>query len=322
MAYWRRVVSAVMLSLLVVASAGYAVTAQQGEGSGLSISPTRTELAIAPGTTDVVKLTLRNVSGQDVTAKAIVNNFQADGVTGEPKIIIDEKEAPPTSIKPFLGDVKDINLKKDEKVDFEVPVEVPANAAPGAYYGVIRYTAVPLGEELPQDNKVALTASVGSLVLIEVQGDINEQIQIQSMKVLQNNKSGSFFLKSPDKVAIDIKNNGNGFSKPFGRVNIHNGGKEVYSYELNNSDPKGNILPASSRVFTDDIKNVKMPGRYSVTANISHGRGGDVITYKSSFWYVPAWVMIAALGLLAAIVAISYLVYRKRFSNKGRKARR
>ncbi len=318
---WRRIALMMGVGLITIGITS-SVFAQQGGGSGLSISPTRTELVIPAGKTDVVKLSLRNVSGQDVTAKVIVSDFQSDDQTGEPKIIVDDNNKSPYTIKPFLRGVKDIAMKKDEKADFDIPVEIPANVSPGAYFGVVRYTAVPLGEDLPQDNKVALTASVGSLVLIEVPGNITEQIQVSSVKVSSGDKSGSFFFKSPDKVAVDIKNNGNSFSKPFGKVSLSKGGKEVYTYELNKSDPKSNILPGSSRTFTDKLENVKSPGRYTLTANISHGKGGEVLTHSASFWYIPQWFAIVLLVALLVLLAVIYMVYRRRFGKTSRSTKR
>ena len=93
-------------------------------------------------------------------------------------------------------------------------------------------------------------------------------------------------------------------------------GKQVYSYELNNSTPRGNILPKSSRTFTDEVKNISKPGRYTATANVSHGTGGEVITQKVSFWYLPVWLIVTLLVLLAAIVGGAYYLYRKQFGKK------
>ena len=158
---------------------------------------------------------------------------------------------------------------------------------------------------------------MASLVLIEVPGDITEQIQVNSVKALKDKKPGSFFTSVPNKISIAVKNNGNSFSKPFGTVSVTDmSGKQVHSYELNNSTPRGNILPKSSRTFTDELKGVKKPGRYTVTANVSHGSGGEVITQKTSFWYMPVWVIITLLVLLAGLASGAFYLYRKQFGRK------
>jgi len=325
MSTWRRFISLVSVLAIMFMISAPALQAQDSQGgSGLIISPTRSELEILSGGTSIIRLSLKNVSGTDITAKAEVNDFESNNATGEPRILT----GPPTSgvsIRPFLGGVNDIELAKDEKKDFEISVAVAENAAAGAYYGVLRYSAIPKNKtETNQDgSQVALTASVGLLILLTVPGDIQEQIQINSIKVLRDTSGGTFFFNSPNKVNIDIKNNGNGFSKPFGQVYVTNSrGASVFSYELNDTDPKSNILPKSSRTFTNAIENIKSPGRYTVTANISHGSGGEVLTYRTSFWFVPTWLAVAFLVLLLVVVLVVTTLYKKRFSSKRAKSSR
>lgn len=323
MSAWKKVAFAIGVSVIAVGVSLPSLTAQEDtSGSGLSISPTRTELTIEPGSAETVKISLKNVSGTDIVANATVNDFESDDETGEPRLLPESDTQNPASIARFINNLDDVELKKDEKKDIELALQVPADAPPGAYYGVVRYTAVPVGQR-SDPGQVALTASVGTLVLIEVPGDIKEQIQVLSLKALRDGKGGSFFFKQPDQVAVRIKNTGNSFSKPFGRVSVSQaGGKEVYSYELNNTDPKSNILPNSNRTFVDKVENIKTPGRYTVTANISHGKGGEVLTQRTSFWYVPAWLA-AVLGvILLAIIGGAYVLYRRRFSSRSRAKRR
>jgi hypothetical protein len=173
-----------------------------------------------------------------------------------------------------------------------------------------------LTEAAQKPGEVALTASVGSLVLLEVPGNITEQIQVKSAKIYSGSKdkqkSGSFFTKSPNQVGITIRNAGNGFSKPFGKVILNDmSSKTVYSYEINNTDPKANILPNSERVFKDDLKNVKWPGRYTLIASLSSGTSGQLVNYSVSFWYLPLWFIISILAVLLLVVAGGWLLYRK-----------
>lgn len=317
MQFIKRVASLVSIIVLSAGLFQLPVLAQEQKGSsGLNISPTRAELQVEPGKSDTIHLSIQNVSGTDIEAKVTINDFESDGITGEPKLLPDSQQDSPTSIRKFITNATNFPMVKEEKKNVDLGVNIPVGTAPGAYYGVIRYTAVPLNQKNDQGN-VALTASVGTLVLIEVPGNITEQIQINSMKVSQGDKTGTFFTKSPTQVAIEIKNNGNGFSKPFGRVSVSGGigGGEVYSYELNNTDPKANILPASTRTFKDAIHNVSRPGRYTVLANISYGRGGEVITQSVSFWYIPVWLLAVIAAVIVLIVLGGVIIYRKKFAH-------
>jgi hypothetical protein len=322
MSIWKRAALLVGAGLVLSGGGWTAFAQQNNEGaSGLSISPTRTELNVAPGASQEFSISLRNVSGTDIIANAIINDFESDDQTGEPRLLSDTGDPSPASIRNFLSGLSDIALKKDEKKDIKLNVQVPADAAPGGYYGVVRFTAVPTNQQAAP-GQVALTASVGTLVLIEVPGDITEQIQILNLQALHDNNGGNFFLKPPNRAAITIKNNGNSFSKPLGRVALTNmRSQEVYSYELNNTDPRGNILPNSVRTFTDKLQNIKTPGRYSLMANISHGSGSEVLTYKVSFWYLPPWVLAVIAIVLLGIIGAAFILYRRRFSSKPKRRR-
>lgn len=288
-----------------------------GSGSGLSISPTRTELNIERGATEKVEINVRNVTRGAIIAKPFISDFESDDATGEPRLYANTDKRNSASISSFVNGLEDVTLNPGEDKNLSYVVNIPSDAAPGGYYGAITYRAVPADQANPESGEVALTANVASLVLIEVPGDITEQIQVTNVKVSKDGKAGSFFTNKPDRVGIGIKNNGNSFSKPFGTISVTDmSGKQVYSYELNNSTPRGNVLPKSSRTFTDELKNIGKPGRYTVTSNVSHGTGGEVLTQKTSFWYIPVWLLVALIIVVVGIAGGAFYLYRKQFGRK------
>ena len=312
-------VGAVLAALLPLTT----VAAQGSEGgSGLQISPIRHRLTMNPGESKTILIIVKNVTQGSLVAKVGLNDFESDGESGEPKILIDPKERTPNSLEKFITGFQDISLKSGESKEAKLFLNAPANTPAGAYYGAVRFTAIPAGAN-DDDRRVTLNASVASLVLVEVAGDITESIQLLSVKATKGKNAGSFFFSVPDQSAVTVKNTGNGFSQPFGRVSVTGmNNKEVYSYELNNKDPRGNILPDSTRVFRDELKNIKNPGRYKVTANISHGSGGQVLTVQSTFWYVPVWLLVTILVIIVGLVVLAYVFYRTRLNRQLRHHRR
>lgn len=312
----RRIISAVLLCSIMAFSSinlGFAATATDKKGgSGVQVSPTRSDLSVLPGEQKEFSVTVKNVTQGPITVKSFFNDFESDNISGEPKIIVDPNRQLPNSMKSFVKGVSDFTLESNETREVKLTVDVPANATPGGYYGALRFAAIPQGTaDTPADTQVSLTASVASLVFVEVSGNITEQIQVDSVKVLNGDKASSLFFKQPDKVNVAITNKGNSFSKPFGRVAVTRGSTEVFAYELNNKDPRGTILPNSSRTFNDEVKNVNKFGRYTVTASISHGQGGEVIIQKASFWYIPTWVLIVAAVVLLLLIGAVIYMYRK-----------
>lgn len=320
---------AALIAVLAVFQLAAAQSQQDTGGNGLQISPTRTELNLSPGEHKTFDIVLKNITGGELTAQVSINDFESDGVTGNPQIIVDDNTRTPSTIYNFVSNLSDVKLKSGESKKVTLNVDVPKDATPGAYYGIIRYAAIPKGGVLSdRERQLALNASIGHLVLIEVSGKISEQIQIESLefgKSAENGeiKAGSFFFTSPDKSLLTINNLGNGFSRPFGNITINRMfGGEVYNSEVNNAEPKGIVLPQSTRVFTDDIQGVNIPGRYTATAAIAYGNGGEVVIYKTSFWYLPVWFLLILAAILAAIGIWLYRRYKKQYVSGPKKKRK
>lgn len=334
---FKRVFTAVLATMLLVSTLAVtrAVQAQDTGGSGLRISPTRSELSIVPGDSREITQTVRNVTQSPVTVQPVLNDFESDGVSGEPKLVGDPAEVSRYSLREFITLPEDFDLEPEEEREVTVSVNVPESAAPGAYFGSVLYRAAPQGDE--GSGQVALVASVGSLVLLEVPGDITEQIQINDISAYLEDSPGSLFTKQPDTVGVEIQNLGNGFSQPFGKVSVKDWrGNEVFIYELNDTTPRGNILPDSTRLFTNELYNIevktvngeeqierispiKWPGRYTITGNLSHGTSGEIFTVSSSFWYIPVWLIIVILVVLVVLIGGAVYLYRKYVTKSTRR---
>lgn len=299
-----------LVSAFIISS----VNAQQQSGSGLQMSPTRTEVMVMnPGEQRDFTITLKNITEGNITARAVLNDFKSDGVSGTP-IIIDQSERTPYTLNNMLSGLGDVQLGPGETKEVKISVDTPGDAVPGAYFGAVRYVVIPEGSN-ESDRQIALNASVAHLVFVKVPGDVVEQIKIESLNIQKDDKAGRIFISKPNSAALQIKNLGNGFSEPFGDVSVTNMfGKEVDKYSVNNSEnaQRSMVLPNSSRLFTNEIGGISMPGKYSVTASVAYGDGAEVVSYKSTFWYIPAW-LIAVIGLILLLIAglVLRIVLRK-----------
>lgn len=319
----KRYIIAIVAIFMAWFSVLPAAAQQSPTGSGLSISPTLFELSVKPGQASKIDITLKNITVNKVTAQATINDFESDNVSGTPKIITDTSKASPNSIRPFIQGLEDVPLDVGQQKIITLPVQIPSGTAPGAYYGIIRYKAVPTGPNAPKPGEVALTASVGTIVLITVPGKVREQVQLTGVHIYRGGYDGSIFLRKPGQIGVEIRNLGNGFVKPFGTVEVKNmRGKVVYSYQLNATTPRANVLPSSQRIFKDALKNVSSPGRYTVTASVSYGSGSQVLTLKKTFWYIPLWLSIVIIVLLLVLIVALFRAYRHYRSDSRRAYRR
>lgn len=311
----RRWLPVLIVAAAVLLPSVLPVSAQQGSGgSGIQIVPTRTEVTVGQGESRDITITLRNVTSSVIIAKGFVHDFEPDNETGEPQIIVDPTIKTAFSLKDYVKNLADYELQPNETKDVTLSVNIPTDAAPGGYYGVIRYAAVPKEQaDNAGEKTVALTASVASLLLVQVPGDVTESIRVDKVVAELDGRESSFFTKGPNKANVYISNTGNSFVKPFGIVTVKKGTKEIYSYQLNSVGQRGNVLPKSSRVFKQDIQNTNSFGRYVITANVSYTDGGEVITISKSFWVIPLWVIIVAGAIsLLIVILIIYISLRLR----------
>ena len=313
-----------ILALVVVAASvlggisAYAQNNQQG-GSAIQISPTRTEMTLDKTETKDFTVTVRNITSGPLVAKVYLHDFESDNETGEPRIVTDPNKTSAYSLKKFITNLNDVELAKGESKNVKFTVAVPPDAVPGGYYGILRFAAVPKSQSTDNNQpQVGLTASVAHLVLVGVPGDVNAGLKIDGIWAERDGNRDRLFFQPPNKAAVRITNTGSGFLKPFGKVIITKGNKEVYSYEINKTSPPSNILPKSSRTFKDEIKNIGSFGRFTITAHISYAEGGEVVSLSKSFWVIPTWLLVVILVLVIALVFTLY----KLFERSRRRSRR
>ena len=276
-------------------------------GNGLRISPVRTDITVAPGKKQVVNITITNVTTAPATLQTIVNDFIANpNETGNPAIILDPKAyAPSHSLKRFVEAGGNFNLAPGQQKIIPITLNIPANAAGGGYFGAVRFA--PAAAQTGPNINVSLAGSVGSLILLKVPGNVKEQLDIASFDVRRNDHPSSFFTSSKDlQATVRFQNQGNIQEEPFGKILLKSRtGKLLASYEINNTDPPGSVLPDSIRKFNVPVKGIGKYGKYKLEGNFGYGSSGQLISGSTTFYVIPTALIIlfiAVVGLLAFLV--------------------
>lgn len=289
----------------------------------LKISPVRTDIEIAPGTSKTVQITATNITKSPITVKPIENDFIAGDERGTPALILDaDKFAPTHSLKRFMAPLSNVTIPAGKSQIIKLTITVPKNAQAGGYFGAVRLA--PAGSE--DGGQVNLTGSVASLILMTVPGPITEKLDLSNFTIEQNGKSGTTF-GSPDNLQASFRfqNKGDAQVAPFGKVSVKQGDKLVYEADFNNKDPRDMILPDSARRFDVPLKEIGTFGNYTVSATLTYGKKNQTIEVSRSFWVIPQMLIIAAVvGLLVLIALIVGIVlflrnYKRRIlRNHGR----
>lgn len=299
-------VSLVACCIGVAAPAVMAATTPTSSGSAanngqaLEIAPPIVTLTVNPGQVVHTQLSLRDVSDGDLIVTSQVNDFVAAGEDGTPKILLNSNDNDPYSIKGWISPFASMLLVPRQIKTLPVTITVPANASPGGHYGVIRFSAAP--PEL-QGTGVSLSASLGALVLLTVNGKINDSLSVQGFSANHNGKTGSLFESAPLNFEELIQNSGNVHEQPVGQVTVTDMfGKTVGGVSVN--QPPRNILPSSTRKFTEAfdstvIGNKHLFGLYHAHLQLTYGSSKKTLSDSLTFWVIPYKLI---LGIIIALI--------------------
>lgn len=280
-------------------------------GQALEIAPPVVNLTADPGQTIKTSIKLRDISKGSLIVSGQVDDFTANGEDGTPKIVFDDTAPNPYSLKDWIDPIATFTIKSKELKDLPVTIRVPEGASPGSYFGVIRFTATP--PEL-EDTGVSLSASIGSLIFLRVNGVAKESLAIQEFSTNTNGGSAaSLFESAPVNFTVKLKNTGNIYEQPTGRIVVTDMfGKEVGAPNL----APGNILPQSTRKYNQALDNTVIGnkflfGRYRADLNVTYGANKSVVKQTIYFWVIP--YKLIALGIIALIggfIGLRFLVRR------------
>jgi hypothetical protein len=300
------------LSVLLFASfmpaAMAATTPTTSSGQALEIAPPLIYLNVNPGQTVQTQVLIRDVSNSNVNVTGQVNDFVASGEDGTPKVLLDQTTKDPYSLKDWVVTPTTLQLIPRQIKTLAVTLHIPDNASPGGHYGVIRFTAT--APALNGGNGVALSASIGALMLVTVSGKITESMSVQEFSVNHSGKNGTLFQSGPVNFVERLKNTGNVHLQPSGQVVV----TDMFGHKVgavNVNLPPGNVLPDSVRKFSQPfdstvIGNRRLFGHYTAKLTVSYGSPKKTLTSSLGFWVIPFKII----GIIIAALIIGFFGLR------------
>ncbi len=319
-----------LLSLLTlfVASSFFATKsfAVNESGQALEIAPPLLTLTGDPGETIKAEIKIRDISTTELVVSSQVNDFSAEGETGLPKVAVDTAEQSPYSIIDWVEPLGQLRLKPEEINSLPVTINIPKNASPGGYYGVIRFTASPPNS---QGTSVSLSASLGTLVFLRVSGDAKEQLELKEFSGYNGGSKLTVFESIPIDFSARIENLGNVYEQPVGQIGISDMfGNPVADINVNLD--RRTILPGSIRDYRATLdKSVigdrVLFGLYHAKLTLLYGETNKTVSGEISFWVIPWRLIIGVLALIVIIVVgIRMLIsrYTNRVVGRSRGSRR
>ena len=308
--------------VVAIAMPAQAVTTTAGQptnapGQALEIAPPIINLTGEPGQTINTEITLRDVSTTSLRVTAELNDFTANGEDGTPKILLDEEEPTPYSLVSWIDPIAPLLLEPKQLKKVPVTIKIPSNAAPGGYYGVIRFSGTAPDIET---SGVSLSASLGTLVILRVKGDAKEQLETQELFTAgQDDKKSSLFEGVPIRFITKIKNTGNTIEQPTGQIIITDMfGKKAAVVNVNLAQSR--ILPDSTRKFSENLEksatgNMFLFGLYNAKMTLNYGDDQTVIG-STSFWVIPYKIILLVIGLIVATI-LAGRIFLKRYADRA-----
>lgn len=291
---------------LAITISGHVFALQQGGGQALEIGPPVLDLSGDPGQTVKAQINLRDVSPNKLVVTNEINDFVAAGEDGTPKILLDKGETSPYSIKSWITVLPSFTLVPKQVQTLSVTVKIPTNAAPGGYYGVIRFTGTPPGLE---GTGVSLSASLGSLVFLKVNGNAKEKLSVAEFYASNDGTKTQLFEAAPIGFTERIQNTGTIHEQPTGQITVTDMFGKTLAH-VNVNLPPRNILPGSIRKFEQKldssvIGNKFLFGKYTAKLNLTYGGSVETLSSSFEFWVIP-YKLIA--GIIIGLIALFFLV--------------
>jgi hypothetical protein len=311
------IVLAVLLSALISTHSFAQSTSGNNAANTIKVTPVRSDIQVKPGESKAVQVTVSNLTSKSISVTPVANDFIAGDDRGTPALILDaDKYAPSHSLKRFMGVLSTATIPAKQSKTFNVIITVPKDAQAGGYFGAIRFAPT----DPDGGGQVNLSASVASLILLTVPGDVIEKLRLDNFDVQQNGVNGNFFnIPNNLQTSFSFENQGNLQIGPYGRISVKNGNKVVYENDFNNKNPQDVILPDSSRRWEVPLKNIGAFGHYEVLATFTYGATNQTIEVTKSFWVIPTWMIIAAIALVVVLIgAVVLTILLVRRSHKRR----
>lgn len=286
----------------------------------INVSPPRMELNGDPGGVINSEFKVINDSPNRVTYYTQVENFEAGDESGTPQFV-QSKEG----LAVWTSVEKSVTLEPDAEATIPFSIQIPSNAEPGGYFASIFVRTTPPASK---PGEVSVGARVGTLLLVHVNGEIQEGVDIIEFSTKNKDR---WFTSLPIEFYYRFQNTGSDWVKPVGDIIIRDlVGLKAKVLNANRQD--GSVLPRSIRKFEtawitsgggkEDTTLVAVQhnsgkffeeakyqwnhfafGYYTANLDISFGPNNNTASGKFRFFVFP-WQLLVVITVIAVILII------------------
>lgn len=313
----------------------------------LQTSPLPINIVTAPGASPSAVLKVKNVGARAEQIKVGLLKFSAFGENGKPRLVEREKGDDYFDWVSFSQDSFELGVNETKSIT--ATFNIPPEAAFGYYYAVTFSQDQPSQGSEPR--QTSLVGSTAILVLVEVVVPNAKR----DLEITEFSSSRKVYEFLPSEFVVKVRNKGNVHLIPQGNIFIDKGTeKDIAILAINPT--KGNVLPASNRIFTtswtdgfpvpktkivdnkvvtnkkgEPVTELKWDlsqadklrfGKYTANLILAYDDGvrDQVLEGALTFWVIP-WKMILVLIVLILFVFMGF-VSTIRYVLGGKRRRR
>lgn len=269
----------------------------------LLIIPTKLTIAeqagikVAPAT---VTMVIEKSDTEKVTWVGIKNNYSVPvklttelrGVEQEQGNLTPTKEVPEQLKNNLEIDKTNIELAAGESINVRLLVKDASKLLPGG-----NYASLVIKQSGEKGNAVGLQPAISvSIFITKLDGAFND-LKIENLKL------NRFLLSMPSSVSTEFVNSGNVVVVPRGRIDVLDN-KNTVTSGLINVQSTG-LFPGNKLNLKTALKNkniFELPGKKTLIINYRYDGSDQFKTITKTFIYLPIWLLLIPLLLIAVII--------------------
>lgn len=266
--------------------------------------PPRLELAALPGATLQETIKIRNESKSAMAFDIKATDFIVNDSQGTPMAVAETVSGRWSLASWITASPKKILLQPQQTTTINLVISLPKDALAGGRYAMITYSPNTEGLLGVQGSGSAIVQKVGTLIYLNVIGNVTEAAHLKEFKVQQ-----PFSYYGPIDLTAEIENLGDIHVKPQGQITVTNWLKDtVGQFQL---DEK-NIFPFASRTYAFSLPGKYRLGRYAAKLEAVVGSSNLPIHGLIYFWIIP----VKEISLIAAAILLIVLLIVLKTRNK------
>ncbi len=289
--------------------------AQTG-GTTIKISPALFDnLTANPGEALSGIITVSNPGSEKLTLYPEAQNFlpKEGNEEGLPSLTKDDT---PYAVMDWITFNKEsVSLEPGQKDDVKFTINIPTSANPGGHYGTVVFVTK-AAEGSPESTQLKVESGVGSLILLNVNGNATESgkvVEFSTKGITKDEKTNT------PVVNFDLRfsNTGNTHFKPVGTIKITNWmGTQVDEIQLEGK----NVVPGSTRKMTTPWNpKGSLYGKYTATVEGTFGNSKQVFKESYSFGdyhFTTIVIIIIIVILIILFIKMSSKSYKDELSKE------